>query len=662
MDKQVILAAIRRGLEHLAREQRSDGSFASLSSLRQDDFSDAITYSTTFFTSNILICLGSLTGVAENQASAKDVRRRAARFLQQEKSDRWSWNYWARGAKERKTMPYPDDLDDTFAALAALARHDPGLIDGKALASIVKMLTGLETKEGGPYRTWLVPESAPLVWQDVDLAVNSTVGYFLSLVNVRVPNLERLVEDAIAKDLIKSPYYPGPCQVFYFISRFYKGVEKEKVATLITDYQKRHRAQMNPLERAMLISALADLGFKKKIPPEEIASLIKTIKKEGWRPYAFCIDPTRDHKTSYAGSSALTAAFCIEALAKYVTAFAKQATTGNAKKGRHHRGGATAVDRIAIHRRTQALAKQACRDIATDLQNVAIREIEKTNDPKITALAYEFRTVLGARGRAVSPKTVERLSLANLYGWMAYTIYDDFLDEEGDPLLLSCANLFLRKLARIYDGLGEKAPGIKNLFDHTMDTIDAANTWEQIHCRVPKEKRTTWPERLPQLGNYENLADRSIGHAMGPLAEVLLAGSTANSKQYRAVASFFRHYLIARQLHDDAHDWADDLSRGQINSVGALVLGGFQKKFRRKNDQVATLLPRLRYFFWNEVVDEVVRLVCAETAAARSALEQSGLVQNDILMETMLSSLEQAARRTLEERNETLKFLKNYKA
>jgi len=34
---------------------------------------------------------------------------------------------------------------------------------------------------------------------------------------------------------------------------------------------------------------------------------------------------------------------------------------------------------------------------------------------------------------------------------LLYTIYDDFLDEEGKPELLPLANMYLRRLIYIYD-------------------------------------------------------------------------------------------------------------------------------------------------------------------------------------------------------------------
>ena len=154
---------IDRALKHIRNQQSPDGSFVSLSGFIKDDFHDAIPRRTTFFTSNILACLQN---IPERTA---DVCAATAQFLIGQKSERWSFNYWARdtgdtsgadGGTGAPYPPYPDDLDDTFAAFAALAVHDPAIIDGHALAAIARLLTAREAGEGGPYRTWLVDGDA----------------------------------------------------------------------------------------------------------------------------------------------------------------------------------------------------------------------------------------------------------------------------------------------------------------------------------------------------------------------------------------------------------------------------------------------------------------------------------------------------------------------
>ena len=47
-------------------------------------------------------------------------------------------------------FPYPDDTDDTFAALSALYRYDSKTTNETCLAQVVDGLTAIEKSEGGP--------------------------------------------------------------------------------------------------------------------------------------------------------------------------------------------------------------------------------------------------------------------------------------------------------------------------------------------------------------------------------------------------------------------------------------------------------------------------------------------------------------------------------
>jgi hypothetical protein len=322
-------------------------------------------------------------------------------------------------------------------------------------------------------------------------------------------------------------------------------------------------------------------------------------------------------------------------------------------------GRVTAAATPTIHDHTRDLARTACQTLAPDLRAMAIAQIEKTSDEKITTLAYEFHESLYKKGIFVSPDIVESLSLANFFGWMAYAIYDDALDGEDGAALIPCANFFLRALTEIYHSLGTRAAGIVPLFKNTMNRIDNANAWEQHHCRIPAGSDATPGNVLtrpsPSFDDHETLADRSIGHAMGPLAILLLAGYAAESEEYKKVESFFCHYLIARQLHDDAHDWAEDLLRGRVNSVGIIVLNNFKKKYS------IAALPKLKKIFWEETIDVAARMIVTHVVAARRARERSPLSDTDF-MESALQRLASGARRAITERDEALIFLKNYHA
>jgi hypothetical protein len=612
-------------IEYIVHQQLPDGSFLSISSIDPINFSDPVHYKTTFFTSNILLSLQPIIDSPIISTSIKrdikKIQKKGIYFLLSQKSDQWSFNYFARSNKASSTYSYPDDLDDTFAALAAIAHYDDTIIDGKTLAAIVKLLIAQELNEGGPYKTWIVSNKSPGKWKDIDVIVNSTIGYFLSLIGARAPKIESLIDQVIKDERLSSPYYPGFFQVVYFISRFYKTCgertndSKKLLIDILLKKIESEISKANMLEQAMIISTLANLGASEKI--------MHTIEVDIFKPYPFCIDPARDGKRAYAGSSALTAALCAEAL---INCYYPK-TRGQQKSD-------------ANHAHIQDLARARSAKLGPELRSIVLQQIEKTSDEKITSLIYDLQKILADKQKIIPDPLTENLALANLYGWMAYTIYDDIVDGEGNPLLLPCANFFLRELVSIYAVIDKNVPGTNVIFKNIMDTVDSSNAWEQKNC-----------QDVADFGNYENLGDRSIGHALGPLTILLWLGYGPDSEEHGHVRNLFHHYLIARQLHDDAHDWEEDLLRGRINSVCALLL---------KTSQGNESIPEWRKIFWEGTIDEVTTLILLHITIARDAKGRSEVFAGTDFMEKYLSDLKEKALKAVSERDKTLEFMKWY--
>lgn len=93
-----------------------------------------------------------------------------------------------------------------------------------------------------------------------------------------------------------------------------------------------------------------------------------------------------------------------------------------------------------------------------------------------------------------------RYGVANIFLWMAYTIYDDFIDEEGVPNLLPPANCMHRRVLSVY----AKLAGNHTLYQTTVlkafDTMDAANEWELTHCRFKIAKGNIMVAEIPDYG------------------------------------------------------------------------------------------------------------------------------------------------------------------
>lgn len=642
---------LRKGISFLANEQQKNGGFLSLSSSQTNDFKRAKKYHSTFLASLIF----SATTILPKTPELGKLHKNIAQFLLSQKSAYWSFNYWERGSKESTALPYPDDLDDTFCALSALYLYDADTIDGEVLGKIATLLTATEEKEGGPYRTWLVHDDAPREWKDIDLAVNNNIAYFLFLQGVSLPSLKKLTEKAIQNEDYTSQYYPITYPIIYFISRWYKGKGSNDMKDFLLKKQK-NGIWENPLYTALAVSSLINLGEHPEELSDAIEYIIKNQKKDGsWGPCAFCMDPAIDRKNYYAGSSALTTAFCLEAISKWKVESEKLKVRNENRVQREPQEEMSKNIIKEVRQRFAALDDDLKKQLETALKRV--QKMDK--DKHIVLLPHLFfksmRTDLQQKfAEAYDRKEIiSSLCRANIYGWIAYTIYDDFLDEEGDPRALSAATLCLRELTAIFERIAPGNPAIARMFHRTVDTIDAANTWETSNCRDKEMKK------VPDYGNLERLADRSLGHSLGPVSILILLGYDRDAPETRALTEFFTHYLIARQLNDDAHDWEDDLKKGHINAVGARIL----KKTRavdvasaQKNDDYTAL----ESVFWHTVIDDVCGEITRHANKARKAITRIRSVADPALFTAILAGPEAMVAKTKKEKVETLKFLRSF--
>lgn len=640
-----------QALLFLAGQQKRNGGFLSLTSTDKNKFENSKTYPTTFFTANILNCLNSLS----DSSLTNSVRKKAARFLLFEKGKFWSFNYWQRNSEESKLMPYPDDLDDTACALAALAGFDPKFITGKALANVVKILTAAEVQPGGPYKTWLVDKKAKKVWRDVDLAINANIAYFLSMQKTDLPNLTELFDKAIKINKFESSYYPEIFPTIYFISRSYKGKQNKKQAGYLLSRCLPDSSWGNPLNTALAVSALINLGFHKlKELEKSIGYLIDNFNGKSWQPYAFCLDPARKGQTYFAGSSALTTAFCLEAMHKYL--FLQQQLHRQETKEKIF-----SPYESKTYQKIVGLAKNRFSVLAPEVKNSALQILGKTiakdTDRQIVLLPFWFRSALGENGKPVTDEQIAGLGLANLYGWITYSIYDDFFDGEGKIDLLPTANTGLRELTAFYTQLLGKNNDNYKTFKRILDNMEAANAWENRHCRgETANDRLTVPKHLPDFKNLRQLANKSLGHALGPIAILMLLNFKHNSRQIKNLISFFTHYLIARQLNDDAHDWLEDLHAGRINSVGVEMLAAFDKKtFNFQRDE-----RKLQKLFWNDILPQTAQNIFKHVKSARLALSHIGVIEKPDTLLNLLARPEAAARQALEESKKMRDFLSSY--
>jgi len=689
---------ITRSLTFLTTTQTKSGDFIVFSSLHPHDFKNSQSVNAFFLSSLILQSLSSVQKLTPLSSKASRnltaLQKKIAKFIWSQASELYSWNYWLRDSKESQTMPYPDDLDDTFAALTGLYLYQPEKISGDILAKVVKLLTSLEVKEGGPYRTWVVPANADQTWLDVDLTVNINIAYFLALLDIDLPNLNQIIEKAVSNNNFQSRYYDNPLVTVFFMSRFFQKkwaiisnksnkekidkhelekqlVYRQKLTNFILKLQKKDCHWIYSLDTALAISSLLRLGH----PPQELSPSIKWLKKQqlkngSWPATAIFPDPVIKTKIYYAGSEALTTACCLEALSLYQdkVLLPKVNSSQSIKSKKNVESGSTIYKQVVKNSRN--VFNNLDQDIKQRFFSILEKVLAADQDKKITLLPYFFTTCLAKKEQnKIKSNFLVKLGVANLLAWVAYTIYDDLLDDEGDVKDLAVANICSREFSSIFMSILLDTD-FNQIFKQIMNQLDAINLWELINCRVSASKQKNDNKNpvylikesdLPDFTDLTPLAKRSLGLALAPIAILMSLGYDQASSKVKNLLSFFTHYLIARQLDDDAHDWQQDLEKGHINSAGSILLRKYLKSQTKKKIMINKKnLTQLNQFFWYEIMPQISQLIIEQVAKAEKLLEKNPAIVNSDLLLTMVKKHERSAIMAIEEREKVLAFLKSY--
>ena len=601
----------------LAKNQLPSGGYESVSSIHKDIIQGK-PRCTVFFPALILSALAD-----DIHPNIESVKQNLTSFLLKNRSRGWTWNYWDREATEYSELPYPDDADDTFCTLGALYKMDPGLLDGKTLGTIVTALTQIESREGGPYKTWYSKDAN---WQDIDVAVNANIAHFLSMQSIDLPNLNKLIETSITQASLSSPYYPHNIPIAYFIAHWYRGPQSKKLADIILLSQKPNGSWGNAQDTACAVSSLMRLQPGTKHIKQAIAWL-HSHKKACTKPYPFCLDPVDKGQKSYAGSGALTAALCLEALNMYQLHDMKSTSTPQPTK--------TSQIYKSIVASTKELLAHEPPKIKRIFNQTLSQLTEESSDTSIVLLPLMFNQSLK---RTCNKALVMHLCKANLLGWIAYTLYDDVFDGDSTAEVIPVANICLRHVTQIY--LTQTNQAFHQEFIRIMNIVDAANMWEMTHCRNIQSS--------PKYDPVELLANKSLGHALGPLTLIHSQGYSTDSREYRALLTFFIQYITARQLGDDAHDWEEDLQKEHISPVVAMLLQSVHKK----NSQ------ELRAHYWEKTILDVCEQIEYHINKAREALLDCTFLQSTEPFEQLLTKLTLMTQKTRKEREKSVEFMK----
>lgn len=592
-------------------EQQPDGSFRGWTSPLLHAAQPERSYATTFVTSQVVWALSAF-----RDEGMKDVIERATVFLRAQFLD-GSMNYWSRGSEESLRLRLPDDLDDTACALAALVAADAAAKqDGELLGQVTRALIDCEKQPGGPFRTWRIHPQADAKWLDVDVAVNANVAFALSLLEVSLDPLWEYLDQAVQQWQFSSPYYPNRIPVLFFLSRLPRPAWREALVNAWNDLRLADGSWGNPLADALALISLRGLG----VTEDSVRSRLAQSFVEG--SHAFCLDPAQQGSVYYSGSPALEAAFRLLACHEERGA---QATHASVKTDHPLHGKILQAVRKQLPS-PETTAGQACESL--------VRRLDGFDSKRQITLTPFW--VAQALGRDVSEDFLVRLGKANVFGWAAYTALDDVMDGDGGPELLPPAEIFLRRLSDEFSAIHPHKAEFQRWWRSILDRIDLANAEELATMRNP-----TSPPAMPEVRMF---AERSLGHAIAPVAVMIECGHPLDSRETQALFEALRWYITARQLHDDAHDWETDLKRGQLNSASLRL--------------AHPLAEGARAEFWTKAIvahaDEVF-YVCKQ---GRACLAEIPFARPEMLT-ILFERIEQGTRDALEGRKQSLDFIQS---
>ena len=225
------------------------------------------------------------------------------------------------------------------------------------------------------------------------------------------------------------------------------------------------------------------------------------------------------------------------------------------------------------------------------------------------------------------------------------------MDESTSTDLLPVGNVCLREIDFIVADLANNNAKIKDLYHSVMDEVDEANMREMGQSISLHNKKI-------QYRDLDQIAQKSAGHSLGPLIIMMQLGFEPGNIEFDGLREFFKHYLIIRQLNDDAHDWENDVRQGQMTCVVSWLCDAADTYV---TEELIKMMPQLKSIFWNTLIHKINALLSSHIRNAKQAAKDSNLFSDSTFTEMLLLPFDQAVAKTKHEIFLAKGFLKEYK-
>ncbi len=630
--------SLKLGISFLKQQQLQNGNFLSFSYPADSTYNEKLSYQTNFLPSIIHHALSTV-----KLRDAKEISTLILKYLSTQKNKNFSFNYWDKNSNDYKKYPYPDDLDDTVNALLAFLHQGSDNLSAEIMSSIVKLLVATEVKPGGPYNTWLINTENNYAWKSIDITVNASINYLLTAIGLNLKSLDQYLDEQIHSNNIVSEFYRSEVPVIYFLTRGYKGKFKGPLQIKLTEHL--NGGRQNDLEFVLCCLAILNLGFE--LEPKFMNELCRRQNRNGsWRGEAFCYDPSIKKVKYVMGSKALTTALAIECLNKFLSKNSPQLNDTKSKSASYER---ISNDLIRTDILKSVYSYKSIKVYKKIIQCKYFDEI--CNLHKWVDASFRGKTILNQEQNTL-------LAMANIHGWVAYTIYDDVYDNDSGIELLPSANIALRQSYLGFIKLFEDEEYL-DLVNRIFTQIDKSNEWEIKNARFAINRDSISMRVIPRYSKNQ-ITNKSLGHLLPALTVILKSDQQFNDNNLKLMENTLGNLIYARQINDDMHDWETDLRKGIINPITAKIFikAGFKSDIELK---LKSDLPQLRTIFWQNIIhEEYLNLTKLLRKSLRQINQIEKLKPSNVLTKYYAQQIDRYDN-TLKEIDSNKRFINSYK-
>lgn len=643
MNLELLTTSIDWCLAQLKAEQNPDGSF--ISTTREFCRGTLVASHhrrTTFYPSAITLALqNSPTKIAE------EIRGQAVSFLLHEAGPNYEYRYWSH---DQTNLPdYPPDLDDTLLALAAIHSVDDRLITGRCLAWLLRHLIGVETKPGGPYRTWLFSPGNRTAWQDIDGVVNTNIYYALCKLGIKTPGLADYCQTLVNEQRWHSPYYIGIWPTLYSLSRL--NLWKKDRTHWATIWQEYIHSPNDTLSQALVLSSAIRTHYNDPINLKKLATKLINACSDANKELDQCSFIMERHgvdTTELSGARGWTLATIVEALELFKQKFYPEPKINSDTATQTCYTNVTEKAKQRFFYTPEPLKQQA-----TDAL-VKINKLDKHQE--IGLAAYYTNLYLNS---PLNQKIIEELGQINMLGWLAQNIYDDWTDENTSQYSLALAQIAWREVGTAINSRCQGQPQLAQWVNKLLDEVDVTNGLENVtKCSITNATNLLLPNIKPDTVSLLNC--KSIGHAI-PMGIVFSLGKKTGENTLSGIEQMFRYYLNAKQICDDIHDWEADLRAHRLTSVNRLILDQFQlENPNTESINLETDLNTLRTLFWKQAMPVSLQLAADWITQATSWCRDLPWSNKPEFFLTNLQQVQTAIQKCRHDFFKTTEFLTTY--